>query len=291
MPDPNPDHAPTDALLVAYLDGELGHGERADVERRLIAEGGLRDRLARLEDGNRPFAQAFAPLLEDAPVGRLEDMLAAARRDAAPRDAGRLAAGQPAALPEAVRSDTQRAKPSGNWRLALAASLVAAFCAGLATAELAGMGFRPSPQIEEADTAAHWRQVVAEYQALYTPDSVASIPDDDEARRKELEAVGAKLGVELSPEGVALPGLEFKRAQIFGYDGATLGQLTYLDSARRVLALCIIGDGQPAAPIRRETREGLPIAYWARNGRSYMLIGSVPGQDLDSLAANVSARL
>ncbi len=281
MPDPNPDHAPTDALLVAYLDGELGHGERADVERRLAVEDALRGRLARLEDGNRPFAQAFAPLLEDAPVGRLEDMLAAARRDAA-RLGTNTGLGGPGRAP--TRSPIR-------WRLALAASLVAAFCAGLATAELAGTGFRPSPQIEEADTAAHWRQVVAEYQALYTPDSVASIPDDDAARRKELEAVGGKLGLELSPEGVALPGLEFKRAQIFGYDGATLGQLTYLDSARRVLALCIIGDGQPAAPIRRETREGLPIAYWARQGRSYMLIGSVPGQDLDSLAANVSARL
>lgn len=55
----------------------------------------------------------------------------------------------------------------------------------------------------------------------------------------QLTAVGAQLGVSLSPESVSLPGAEFRRAQILDYDGVLIGQLTYLDPRHGPLALCI----------------------------------------------------
>ncbi len=268
--DENPD---TDALLVAYLDGELGRAERADVERRLAADAGVRDRLESLQDGRRPFVQAFAAMLEAAPVEKLEAMLAA--------------------LPEPGSSEVARTKDNRRQRLVpVAAAVAAAFVAGLVTAELAGTVFKtPSPIIADTSSSAPWRQAVAEYQALYTPEAVASISDNSEARRKELDTVGARLGLELSPEAISLANLEFKRAQLFGYDGEALGQLTYLHPSGHAVALCIIDDGQPAMPISSESREGMAVVYWSKQGRSFMLIGMVPDPELRNLALGVSNRL
>lgn len=278
MSDPKPDASPADAVLVAYIDGELPSADRIELEGRMSEDGALRDRLEQLRQGERPFRQAFDLLLTDAPVQNLEAMLAAL-----PPAGARAGTSRRPGQPE---SST---KP-GRWRLALAAAIVTAFCAGLASAELARFGVKPVPVAESSDSA-HWREVVAEYQALYTPESIAGIPDDREARRKELDLVGSKLGLQLSPEAASLPDLKFKRAQLFRYDDEPLGELTYLDSAGRVVALCIIDNGQPAAPVQQESRGGMAVVHWSREGRAYMLIGPVPDSELQQLASNASTRL
>ena len=65
-----------DARLVAFIDGELDERARAFLEERLAIDSVLRERLSRLQEGDRPFTAAFEALLDEAPVQRLEASLA-----------------------------------------------------------------------------------------------------------------------------------------------------------------------------------------------------------------------
>ena len=68
----------TDALLVAYLDGELEPEAHEELERRLHNEAALRARLTELAEGVRPIRASFDALLEGAPRPRLEMAFASA---------------------------------------------------------------------------------------------------------------------------------------------------------------------------------------------------------------------
>ena len=67
-----------DALLVAYLDGELDPPRRQELEQRLRDDAALKARLNALAEAGRPLRGAFDTLLDVAPRGRLETAFAAA---------------------------------------------------------------------------------------------------------------------------------------------------------------------------------------------------------------------
>ncbi|MEZ0280282.1 anti-sigma factor, partial [Methyloceanibacter sp.] len=67
-----------DALLVAYLDGELDPPRRQELEQRLRDDAVLKARLNALAEAGRPLRGAFDTLLDVAPRGRLETAFAAA---------------------------------------------------------------------------------------------------------------------------------------------------------------------------------------------------------------------
>src|SRR5215470_17290458 len=68
----------TDALLVAYLDGELEPKAHEALERRLRSDAALRSRLTELAEGVRPIRASFEAVLKAAPRARLEMALASA---------------------------------------------------------------------------------------------------------------------------------------------------------------------------------------------------------------------
>src|SRR5450631_599078 len=77
-----------DALLTGLVDGELDAERKAALLARLALEAPLRARLEAIEAGSRPFAAAFAALLDDAPLARMKASLATPRPSqafAAPR--------------------------------------------------------------------------------------------------------------------------------------------------------------------------------------------------------------
>jgi len=59
-----------DAVLTAWLDGQLPPGDRARLDRRLAAEPDLQARLNELRAGERAFEDAYAALLAAAPGPR-----------------------------------------------------------------------------------------------------------------------------------------------------------------------------------------------------------------------------
>jgi anti-sigma factor RsiW len=260
-----------DARLVAFIDGELDEPARASLKARLAIDPVLRERLMRLQEGGRPFAAAFEVLLDQAPVGRLEAALAAhIQRQERP--------------PTSVRNSlTTRAA-----RLAAAAA-VAVFCAGVAIGRFGPSWYASSPEsaAPAGDQDEDWRQAVAEYMALYTPDTFATEPASQE---KALAALGAKIGLSLTPERIALANLQFKGAEIFAFRGAPLGQLGYVDPKTEPVLFCIIRDSEPDAAMKAESRGEFAVASWARSGRGYMLIGRLPVDQVAELADTLGKR-
>ena len=258
----------TDARLTAYVDRVLDAAERRSLEDELRADPALAERLAFLRRSQLPFAEAFAPLLDEAPKTRLEAML------------GGLAA------PEAPPQRAAAFRPS---RRGLVAAGVALFAAGVLGDRAVDL-LRGAPEEEAAEHADNWREAVAQYLALYTPETLAAVTDDPVARERELALVGSKLGLPLSLAAVRIPGVSLKNARLLRYDGRQLGQLTYLDPDSGPLALCII-DGKQSEPMQTERRGGMNVAFWASGGHRFMLIGHAGMSTLSAWADVVAGQL
>jgi anti-sigma factor RsiW len=251
-----------DEMLTAYLDGELDGGDRAAVEARLAADDGLRARLETLRTG-RPPAEPFDLILDMAPIDRLEKMLEAADTARTPRNWSSF----------------------GGLR-ALAAAIVLLALGG-------AVGFFVAKSVAPTEIAEmpNWRAVVADYVALYTPDTFALAPADPEAYAPRLKLVGDGLGIALAPDTVTLPGLDLKGAILFEYDGKPLGQISYLSTEYGPVAFCIIKNGREDSPPAFEERRGKNVVFWNSGGRGYLVIGAVPREQLETLAGTLAGKV
>lgn len=252
-----------DVLLTAWLDGELPADERARVDRRLAAEPALAARLEHLRGGVRPLAAACDALLDAAPTDRLNGSLAAAlarRQDAHPAP-----------------------RVMSRWWLAAAAAIVL-FAVGATAGYVAHM-LTPPPY-------KGWRQVVAEYHALISPETLAVMREDPAALTAELSAVGERLSLDLTPERLALPDADLRRVQLYDYSGRPLAQFVYLSAASGPVALCIIANGREDEPPEYEEREGSRIVYWSNGGLGYLLIAKdATREELEQYASDVARQV
>lgn len=256
---------PSDEQLVAFLDGELEAGEREQIDSLIRTDQAVAERFDFLSSSELPFYDAFQPLLEHAPAARLESILSNLPTPGAA---------------EPIRSDWKR-------RGFIAAAIGAVF-AGVA-ADRVVLTMRHPPATETAELG--WRGVVAEYLALYTPDTLANLPGDEQHLSAELASVGSKLGMSLPVEAVTLPGIPLKRAQILEYDGKPLGQIAYLDPVHGPLALCIIQSSKGAKPPQTEQRRGMNVVFWSDGAHGFMLIGRNPVEQLNVLTEKVRTAL
>lgn len=255
---------PSDEQLTAYLDGELTAEQRASLEAMLETDERVVGRLEFLSRSSLPFKQAFAPLLAEAPKAKLEAMVSA------------LHDRQPADM------------PAGIGRRRFLGALAACLVAGI-VADRAFIGLHR--RLTASDEGSEWRAVVAEYIALYTPDTLAGPVPSLAAQAGQLSAVEARLGLRLSPEAIALSGADFKRALLLQYDDQPLAQLAYLDPETGPLALCIVrSDDGPKSP-DVEARKGMNVVYWSDKTHAFMLIGHAPVERMKALAGDVRTRL
>jgi anti-sigma factor RsiW len=257
-----------EAELVAFIDGRLDNSAVDAFEARLAREVGLRDRLTQLQAGDRPFAVAFQALLDEAPVERLSASLGA--------------------LSDRQRVDKALGPPSSLRVSRIAAAAIILFCLGIVGGRYGPAWLFPPSEIAAPESDREdWRQAVAEYMGLYTSDTFAA---GTGAQQDELATLGAKLGVALTPERIALASLQFRSAQIFNYEGAPLGQLAYIDPATGPVLFCIIHNAEPDAPMKPGKRGGFSVTSWARAGRGYMLIGRLPANQMIALADSLERR-
>lgn len=283
------DH-PRDEDLVAYLDGELSLSDRQLIDQALSESAALRRRLELLRQGDRPFRAAFDTLLDQAPMDRLM-----------------------AALPEPTLSasvvSTSKApppRPANDWQsIGVAAMLLLTlgigFAVGFGTssdragqreaallAELDEM----EADLEEAEAAADaapvvtakgWRQAVADYQMLFTTDSLTPDQGGDAA----LALASERVGLPLDPATRAASGLQFRRAQLLAFNGKPLVQLAYLGDDGVPVAFCIIASNKPEADTQYEVRNGLGIVHWIIGGYGLMVIGDLPEDRLSRIASDL----
>ncbi|RMF37418.1 MAG: hypothetical protein D6754_09570 [Alphaproteobacteria bacterium] len=162
--------------------------------------------------------------------------------------------------------------------VAMAASLALAVLAGV----LVGRTLRPGPE------ALDWRELAAAYHALYVTDTLARVRTDPEQVERALARAEAALGRPIPRRLTRLPGLDFKRVQLLGHDGAAVIQIAYLDAAGSPVALCLhaaeAAPGTDAQP--RELRfAGVRGIAWHNDGVEYLLLGKGRADGLEALAA------
>lgn len=244
----------TDELLVAYLDNELNAYDRAKIEERLSHDDDLAKRLAFFERSNLPFKAAFEPLLEAAPQKRLRAHL---------------------------RSPASTGVSRRN--------LIAAAVSFLALGVLGDRAFLYFSQPEE-----NWRELVAQYMALYTPETLAETPTI-QALEAQLQAVGTKLDIRLATSNIALPNTELKNARILAYDEQQIAQITWLDKQNQPLALCITentGRGvRKSMQAQSEQRLGMNIVYWASETHQFMVIGHGSAPQMSEIAERLQREI
>jgi anti-sigma factor RsiW len=244
-----------DAELVALIDNELDEGRRTALLARLAADELLRQRCEEFRQTGASLAASLDGLLTQAPLARL--------RAALPKDS-------PVRQPRIGLRD-------------LAAGIIGILAAGAAAWVALSLGLLRERQ--------DWRTAVVEYTNLYTNETFSPLNPDASLQAIELSALGARVGVNLTPESVALPGLRFTVAFMLSYNGAPLGVVAYVDPSGEPVLLCIFANEAPDAPMRSERRDNLSLAWWSRGGRSRLVVGRIPEERAVALAQMLEKRI
>jgi len=168
------------------------------------------------------------------------------------------------------------------WRLVAS---VAVLCLGI--------GFSMNSVLTKSGQP-DWTEYVAAYQALYTSSTLTPVNQDQEALTAELTRVSAAIGKDISPEQLQISEeVEYKRAQVLGFDGTALIQLAFLTSMGEPMALCILRTGAEDSDVPSVGKmEGMSSALWSNGGYSYLLIGGKDDALISRLANEyMTARL
>ena len=249
-----------DAELVALIDNELDDSNRTVLLARLAADDRLRQRYEEFRRTGAPLAAALDELLMQAPLARLR---------------AALPAEEPPRLPSR--------RFSGITLRDLAAGMIGILAAGAAAWVALSLGLLRERQ--------DWRTAVTDYTNMYSNETFSPLKPDAQLQAIELSALGARLGANLTPENVALPGLRFTMAFMLTYEGSPLGVIAYVDPSGAPVALCIIANDAPDAPIRSERRHNLSLAWWSRGGRSHLVIGHIPKERAVALAQTLERQI
>jgi anti-sigma factor RsiW len=252
--------ADDDAELVALIDNELDESRRTALLARLAADERLRQRYEEFRQTGAPLAASLDELLTQAPLARLRTAL-------------------PAEEPH--RQPSRRF--SGIALRDLAAGIIGILAAGAAAWVALSLGLLRERQ--------DWRTAVTDYTNMYSNETFSPLKPDGQLQAIELSALGARLGANLTPENVALPGLRFTTAFMLTYEGFPLGVIAYVDPSGAPVALCIIANDAPDAPMRSERRDNLSLAWWSRGGRSRLVIGRIPEERAVALAQTLEKRI
>lgn len=166
------------------------------------------------------------------------------------------------------------------------AAMVAAACVVFF---VVGLGAR---SMTEAPALASWQEYAAAYHALYVPETLASIDRADTAKADELTRTTARLGKPYELSQLTAAGLDYRRAQVLGFEQKPLIQLSFVAANGNPIALCIIKtDGNNDAGIVVGEIVGMPSATWAQDGREFLLVGRIDDRELNRLAATFRERL
>jgi anti-sigma factor RsiW len=249
-----------DAELVALIDNELDESRRTALLARLAADEGLRRRYQELREAGAPLAASFDELLRQAPLARLRAALPVGEPVRGPGRFGAIALGELAA--------------------GIVIGLLAAGLAAWAAWSVGLLGGKED-----------WRTAVTEYAHLYSKDTFAPLKPDHADQAAELSFVGAKVGADLTPENVALPGLRFTTAFMLSHEGHPLGVIAYVDPTGAPVLFCIHANHAPDAPLRSERRGNLSLASWSRDGRGHLVIGHMPEEQALALAQMLEKRV
>ena len=167
-------------------------------------------------------------------------------------------------------------KVQWHWPWAAAAA-VAAVAVGI----FVGSSF-------QSDDQQNWVEAVANYQSLYVADTLAK-SESLNTRAASLTSLSEPLGVDISPL-TNVSGIDYRRAQMLGFEGQPLVQIAYLDNDVPI-AICITLRQAEDSPVQEGIYYGLSTAFWQKDGRGYMVIGGQDAALIRQVAKDVQAKL
>ncbi|MEM8802663.1 MAG: zf-HC2 domain-containing protein [Pseudomonadota bacterium] len=177
--------------------------------------------------------------------------------------------------PAAPPLPTVQKKTALPWLAAVAAAAVLGFGLG-------GVVLRQA--------APDWTEVVANYQSLYVTDTLSAPPLAPETQRINVAALSGQLGVDLVPL-IDLDEIQFRRAQMLGYEGAPLVQMAYLADDAVPIAICVTPISGADTSVTQLRLFGMEAASWTANGHGYLIIGGDDPALIEALAERVRAAI
>jgi anti-sigma factor RsiW len=241
----------TNEELTAYLDGVAGPELARAIETAKAASPEVRGRLASLQIDPLKIKVAFDALLPTAPV-------------------------LPVTLTQARPGQLRAVLP---WRM-LAATALVSLALGWATSSLV------THWANRQTTT--WQHYAATYHAMYRHETLAHVRPSPSVTADDLSRISQALGLTVSQDLVTRSdALEFKRAQVLGFEGQPVAQLAFTTKAGVPVALCIARvDVEGSVPVRTATVLGMSSATWSKGRYQYLLIG---GTELSTIAVSANA--
>lgn len=167
--------------------------------------------------------------------------------------------------------------------MAIAASIATVFAGGFVSAWLLrGDGGPPTK----------WVEAVAEYQMLYSGDTLTLLEKTEDQRAREVAAIGRKLDIILAHSDLQVEGLTLQRSQYLTFKGQPLVQFAYLDANKNPVAFCIIKrKAKKDQPPTSRKVHGQPAIIWSKGNYGYVVIGKSPPATVKEAAEKLKARL
>ncbi len=245
-----------DEAIVAWLDGEMCAEDARRFSETFARDPHLASRTARLMNNHQPYQHAFAALIDEAPVARMQAKLA-------PYLTG------------------PKSKAQNQARFSRRA-LIAASLGLLVIGSAASYFWRPKPQEDDDENI---RRLEAQYMSLYSAETVADVDNSPAMLDRGLHRSAQDTGLLLERRQLALPEAELKMVRMLRYECTSITQILWLHTGYGPVALCISPAAQQSAsPPQNEQRQGMNLRWWRHGGYQFALIGRMPAPVLNDAA-------
>jgi anti-sigma factor RsiW len=288
-----------DAILLAYVDGDLPPDERRKIEARIQASSETAERVALLRASQLDFADAFAhrklPPVPESLTHKIEEMVRAHQLKGAQ-------ASPAASVPVSANDTSIPSAPSAPVRSRLRAVPVWLAAACVAGAFACGLFLRLGPllnpgvpveggtAVASAGAGLSWVAAATGYQKLYTRETVAYTQEDPAVFSKIIDDIRHEDRLAIRVPDLSSAGLTFKWVQRLSFNNKPLVQIVYLPQKGPPIALCVMKEVKPDQAVTAKTVDAMNVVTWRQAELSYALIGKAEGVDLNALGRQISNR-
>ena len=182
-----------------------------------------------------------------------------------------------------AESRRQRARRSSGPRF------VAAFAAGVVCCALSWTLLSTwQPLALTARGVAPWIQAVADYQQLYSRETLADVTEDHQLSERIIGELRVVDGMTVRVPDLRSAGLTFKRVQRLSFHRQPVVQMVYLPEHGDPIAVCITRDVRADEDPHVQQIDELSTVSWRRGNLGYVLLGKAPAQSMLELARRLA---
>jgi anti-sigma factor RsiW len=272
----------SDEQLVRFLDGQLDDEKAHEIQTALSTDPELAAQLDALLVDTGGIREAFDRTLPLAPA---IDLAVLAEREQKGSEQNK----QTRQSSQSRQSDSAASDSNRITRfLPIAASVVVALGVGLLAGLNADRLFNGGSK--SAGGVTDWQQAVVDYQQLYVPSTLPATAPGDTEKRQQLTTISRASGLSVTEAMVMLPGIDFRRAQTLGIDGAPLIQIAFAGVDGEPFALCFTQIDQPASEPVAKVIDGMNTVSWG-NGKYGFILASFASAEQVGAAASKAIEL